>query len=138
MTIGIKNIQVYLPEKRLKNEELIAQFGFDESFLENKLGIQERRIADEGELCSDLAVKAAEKVFETCDTFQKDIGLLVLCTQNPNYKLPHTSAIIQDRLGLDSKVAAFDINLGCSGFVYSLAIAKAFMKTHCIWINFGI
>jgi 3-oxoacyl-[acyl-carrier-protein] synthase-3 len=58
--------------------------------------------------------------------------LLVLCTQNPDYKLPHTSAIIQDRLGLDSKVAAFDINLGCSGFVYSLSIAKAFMKTHRI------
>ena len=132
MTIGIKNVQVYLPEKRLKNEELITQFGFDGDFLKNKLGIQERHIAGDDELCSDLAVKAAEMIFETDDLYRKDIGLLVLCTQNPDYRLPHTSAIIQDRLGLGTEVAAFDINLGCSGFVYSLSIAKAFMETHRI------
>jgi len=132
MTIGIENVQIYLPEKKLKNDELIAQFGFDESFLENKLGILERHIAADDELCSDLAVKAAENIFQTNDLSRKDIGLLVLCTQNPDYKLPHTSAIIQDRLGFDKGVAAFDINLGCSGFVYSLSIAKAFMKMHRI------
>jgi 3-oxoacyl-[acyl-carrier-protein] synthase-3 len=75
---------------------------------------------------------ASKKVLESAALSAKDVGLLILCTQNPDYKLPATSHILQDMLGLSNRCAAFDVNLGCSGFVYGLGIAKAFMEVHRI------
>ena len=88
--------------------------------------------ASDDEACSDLAFKAAKKIFDEGEVSEEDIGLLILCTQNPDYKLPHTSAILQQRLNLRNCIPAFDLNLGCSGFVYSLAVAKGFMEAHDI------
>lgn len=132
MNIGIAAIEYYLPETRLGNHELVEEAGFDESFLRDKLGIEERRIASRDEATSDMSEKAAKRVLESCSLEPKDIGLLILCTQNPDFKLPGTSHIVQDRLGLPVSCAAFDVGLGCSGFVYGLAIAKAFMLFHGI------
>ena len=132
MTVGIEEIQFYLPEKKLTNEEIIDRLGFEESFLREKIGIHERRISYDDEACSDLAFEAAKKIFEEGKVRQEDIGLLILCTQNPDYKLPHTSAILQQKLNLNNSIPAFDLNLGCSGFVYSLAVAKGFMNAHGI------
>jgi 3-oxoacyl-[acyl-carrier-protein] synthase-3 len=132
MSQGIRDIQYYVPAARLRNDELISELGFDESFLRDKLGIEERRICSPSEACSDLAFMASKKVLESAALNDKDVGLLILCTQNPDYKLPATSHILQDRLGLSTGCAAFDLNLGCSGFVYGLGIAKAFMEVHRI------
>jgi len=129
---GIRDIQYYVPVARLRNEELISEFGFEESFLKDKLGIEERAICAPSEACSDLAFMACRKVLDKSALNVKEVGLLILCTQNPDYKLPATSHIVQDRLGLPSGCAAFDLNLGCSGFVYGLGIAKAFMEAHRI------
>ena len=114
----------------MPNAELIREMDFEESFLKDKLGISNRYISDKNQACSDLAIKAAEKIFEQNHINPSDIGLLILVTQNPDYKLPGTSHIVQDQLGLCDACACFDINLGCSGFVYSLGIAKAVMQIH--------
>jgi len=136
--VGIEDIKYYLPRKRLTNQELEQKFEFDESFLSLKLGIHERPVADNGEACSDLAFKACRKIFEEGKVEPHEIGLLILCTQNSDYKLPHTSAILQDRLKLSKHIIAFDINLGCSGFVYSIAVAKAIMNMFHIKKGFVI
>ncbi len=127
--IGIRDIKSYIPEKRLTNDELVKRLKVDKNFLEEKLGIINRSISDNNEASSDLAIRAAEKLLLMNSSLKKeDIDLLIIVTQTPDYKLPHTSAIVQDRLGL-SNIAAFDLNLGCSGFVYSLAVAKSMMET---------
>lgn len=128
--IGIEAIEAYLPEGRLGNTELVEVFGFEPEFLSGKLGITQRTIAGSEEATSDMAVAAAERLFTANPALSRaEVGLLIVCTQNPDYKLPHTSAIVQDRLGLPRTTAALDINLGCSGFVYGLAVAKGMMQT---------
>jgi len=127
---AIRAIGTYLPERVVGNDELIERFGWERAFLEDKLGIHERRIAAEGEGAADMAVAAAEDLFARCpDLDRAAVQLLVLCTQNPDYGLPHTAALVQDRLGLEQTTACFDVGLGCSGFVYGLAIVRGMLET---------
>ncbi len=128
--IGLSAIAEYLPERRVTNPELIGKFGFEADFLDRKIGIAERRIAGAGESVSDMAVAAAQALFESHAARPDEIELLVLCTQNPDYKLPTTANLVQHRLGLRQSIAAFDINQGCSGFVYGLATMQGFMAQH--------
>lgn len=128
--VGINHISLCLPETILGNDVLEARFTFNPGFLERKVGITERRMAHEEESTSDLCLRAAEDLFAKTGLPRDEIDLLVLCTQNGDYKLPHTSAVLQHRLGLPTSVAAFDISLGCSGYVYSLAVIQAWMQTH--------
>ena len=126
----IRGIGTYLPEKTVGNDELIERFDWDREFLEVKLGIHQRHIAAEGEGASDMGVAAAEDLFAKCpDLRREDVQLLIVCTQNPDYGLPHTSALVQDRLGLPTTTACFDVGLGCSGFVYGLSIAHSMLET---------
>jgi 3-oxoacyl-[acyl-carrier-protein] synthase-3 len=126
----IRGIGTYLPERVLGNDELIERFGWDRAFLEEKLGIHERRIAAADEGAADMGVAAAEDLFAKCpDLEREDVQLLIVCTQNPDYGLPHTSALMQDRLGLAKETACFDIGLGCSGFVYGLAVVRGMLET---------
>jgi 3-oxoacyl-[acyl-carrier-protein] synthase-3 len=126
----IRGIGTYLPEKTVGNDELIERFEWDREFLEVKLGIHQRHIAAEGEGASDMGVAAAEDLFAKCpDLKREDVQLLIVCTQNPDYGLPHTSALVQDRLGLPTTTACFDVGLGCSGFVYGLSIAHSMLET---------
>lgn len=127
--LGIKDIQSYIPSNKLTNDELVERLGVENEFLTEKVGIVSRCIAEDHEAASDLGIKAADKIFQNHAALKReDVDLLIVVTQNPDYKLPHTGAIIQDALGLRS-VASFDINLGCSGFVYALAVAKSMMHT---------
>ena len=126
----IRGIGTYLPEKTVGNDELIERFEWDREFLEVKLGIHQRHIAAEGEGASDMGVAAAEDLFAKCpDLRREDVQLLIVCTQNPDYGLPHTSALVQDRLGLPTTTACFDVGLGCSGFVYGLSIVHSMLET---------
>jgi 3-oxoacyl-[acyl-carrier-protein] synthase-3 len=126
--IGIRDVASYLPERRLHSGELQERLGFKPGFLENKVGIETRRLAAPDESTSDMCVRAFEALRGryASETFA-DVGLLLLCTQNPDFKLPHTSSILQNRLGLPQRLLAFDISLGCSGYVSSLVTAKALM-----------
>ena len=122
----IAKIDYYLPQTIVSNEYLASKFpDFSASKIEKKVGIRERRIAAPGETISDMAVTAAEKVLAGYD--RNRIDFLLLCTQSSDYLLPGSAGIIQHKLGLATSIGAFDYNLGCSGFVYGLAVAKGLM-----------
>jgi len=129
MNCIIDSLEYYLPLKVITNQYLNEVCGIDAEFLENKIGIKKRHIALVEETVSDMAVAAGELLFEKNNINKNEVELLLLCTQHADYKLPTTACVIQNRLGLPTSCAAFDINLGCSGFVYSLGIAGNFIKT---------
>jgi len=129
---GIVAIASYLPARVELNSDLEERFEFKPDFLEHKLGIERRYLCGPEEAVSDLAVAAAERLFEETGTAREAIGLVVVCTQNPDYKLPTTANLVQDRLGLPLSVAAFDFNQGCSGYIYGLALATSMMSAHGI------
>lgn len=93
------------------------------------LGIQERHTASPGQAASDLAVLAAENLFRKYPQAKEGIDFVLLCTQQPDYPLPSTACLVADRLGLPKSVGALDYNLGCSGYVYGLALAKGLVET---------
>lgn len=121
----IKAISYYLPERVVTNKELVADFPeWTVEKVASKIGVFERHIADKNECASDMAVKAVEKLIVEHDIKKEDIDFLIICTQSPDHFLPTTACIVQERLGLKTSIGAFDFNLGCSGFVYGLSIAK--------------
>jgi 3-oxoacyl-[acyl-carrier-protein] synthase-3 len=128
MTLGIEKITYYLPQQSISDEELAATFSFDLDFIRNKLGIRRIFVAGEREYSSDLAAQALLRLFEELPGTRERIQVLVVCTQTPDFQLPHVSAIVQDKAGLGRDVAAFDISLGCSGFVYGLSLIQGFME----------
>lgn len=125
MEVFIKDLAYALPEKTVTNEELVKEFPeWSVAKIADKVGVSERRIADLNETASDLAILAAEKLFAKGTVKREDIDFVLFCTQSPDYKLPSSACIIQDRLGLGTQCGAFDFNLGCSGYEYGLAVAK--------------
>lgn len=126
MNAFIKAISYYLPEKVVTNEELVKEFPeWSVDKIAKKVGINERHIAAENETAGDMALKAAEKLIVENGIDKSTIDFVLLCTQSPDYFLPSTSCIIQNKLGLSTKCGAFDFNLGCSGYEYGLAMAKS-------------
>lgn len=126
MKTYIKAISYFLPENVVTNEELVAEFPeWTVEKIANKVGVNRRHIASEDTTASDLAVKAAEKLFSQYPQIKREeIDFVLLCTQSPDYFLPSSACIIQHRLGIPTECGAFDFNLGCSGYVYGLAVAK--------------
>lgn len=121
----IKAISYYLPEKVVSNEELIQEFPeWTVEKIAGKVGVSERHLAAENETAGDMAFKAAEKLFVENNISRESIDFILLCTQSPDYFLPSTACLIQNRLGLPTSCGAFDFNLGCSGYEYGLAVAK--------------
>lgn len=94
----------------------------------DKIGVYERRFADEKTCSSDLCYAAAEKLIADNNIDRNEIDLLVFLSQTPDYRMPATSYLLQDRLGLPKTTMAFDINLGCAGFEYGLSVVYAFME----------
>jgi 3-oxoacyl-[acyl-carrier-protein] synthase-3 len=125
MKANIKAISYYLPEKILSNDLINKEFPeWDIEKISSKTGINSRHISANDEFSSDMAVKAAEKLFLEYNIDKTTIDFLLFCTQSPDYFLPTTACILQDRLGLNTGIGALDFNLGCSGFVYGLSLAK--------------
>jgi 3-oxoacyl-[acyl-carrier-protein] synthase-3 len=123
-------IAIYLPEKVETNEQLQAEFpNWDMALIYSKTGIASRHIAARDECASDLGVQAAQKLFQQFDIDPHSIDFLLLCTQTPDYPLPTTACLMQQRLGLRTSVGALDFNLGCSGFVYGLALADGLIRS---------
>ena len=122
--VAVRAISVYLPEGVLDNAELVRQFGtWTENKIYGKTGVSERRVVGD-EKVSDLAAAAGERLFEEHGIDRSSIDFLLLCTECPDYFLPATACIVQNRLGLRKDTGALDYNLGCSGFIYGLALAK--------------
>lgn len=130
MPAYIKSIEYDLPEGVLTNEMFAAEYpDWSVEKIEEKTGISRRRIATKEEFASDMGVRAAEKIFATGICNKDEIDYLLFCTQSPDYFLPTTACLMQDRLGLSTKCGALDFNLGCSGYIYGLGLAKGLVET---------
>jgi 3-oxoacyl-[acyl-carrier-protein] synthase-3 len=128
MKAYIKAISYYLPETVVTNEELIKEFPeWSVDKIVNKVGIDQRHIAKPDETSADLATKAAEKLFAEYDIDKSSIDFILFCTQSPDYFLPTSACLIQDKLKIPTTCGALDFNLGCSGYVYGLALAKGLL-----------
>lgn len=126
----IKALSYVTPSKTFTNDDLVKEFpDWSVDKVANKVGISNRFIAGDDESTSELGVLASEKLFKEHNINRDIIDLVILCTQSPDYNLPTTACIIQNRLGLKTSCGAFDFNLGCSGYTYGLAIAKGFIES---------
>lgn len=124
MKAYIKDIAYYLPTTVLTNEQIAERFPeWSAEKVAGKVGITERHIAADNETATDMAQKAAEQLFAQ-GVDKSQIDFVLLCTQSPDYFLPSSACILQDRLRLSKNCGAFDFNLGCSGYEYGLAVAK--------------
>ncbi len=128
--IGIETIATYIPETKKSNYDLKEKFELDDDFIENKIGVKYRALKDDNFKSSDMCVKAFENLRSKTELNIEDIECCIVITQNPDYNLPHTSAIVHGKLGLSSSCACFDISLGCSGYVYGLSNIVSFMKNN--------
>jgi 3-oxoacyl-[acyl-carrier-protein] synthase III len=125
----IKAAASYLPAAVLTNEQLAREFpDYTPEKIFDKTGINIRHIAAEDECASDLGVGSAKRLFDTGCCNPEDVDFLLFCTQAPDYFLPTTACLVQDRLGLSKSCGAIDINQGCSGFVYGLSLAKSLVE----------
>lgn len=126
MNTAIVASSYYVPEKRLTQAELAQRFGEDAvRKVAESSGIWERRIAGPDECASDLAFRAASDLLSAHGIDRASIDLLIFATQTPDYLLPTTACLLQERLGLSTGTAAFDLNLGCSQYVYALGVAHS-------------
>lgn len=125
MDAYIKAISYYLPDQVIDNKTLSEEFPeWTEEKIEKKLGIKYRHITREDETAADLAVQAAERLFTEYEIDRNMVDYCIFCTESPDYILPTTACLIQDRLGLSTHIGVLDINLGCSGYIASLSVAK--------------
>lgn len=130
MSAKISAISTYLPEKVITNECINEQFPeWSAEKISSKTGIFNRRQSHEEEFTSDMAIKCSLNLFEEHGINKDDIDFVLLCTQSPDYFLPTTACIVQDKLGLKTSCGALDFNLGCSGYVYGLALAGGLISS---------
>ncbi len=126
----LQAISYYYPEKCLTNEDITRQHPeWSADKISGKTGIYKRYLSADGETAVDMAEKAALRLFEEYKIDKGIIDFIILCTQSPDYYLPTSACILQDRLGLSECCGAFDYNLGCSGYVYGLGLAKGLIET---------
>lgn len=121
--IKIAAIDFYLPNNILTNDDIANEFPeWNAEKIKSKIGVDSRHFVDPSQTALDLAVEACENLFANYD--RSKIDFILFCTQSPDYFLPTTACLLQDRLGLQKNIGALDFNLGCSGFVYGLTLAK--------------
>ncbi len=129
MYAAFRSIGAYVPSKILTNAQLEAMVDTSDEWITKRTGIKERHIAEPEERTSDMGLKAAEMAIERAGIDKSDIDMLVCATISPDYFcMPSTATLIATKLGLN-KITAFDISAACTGFVYALSIAKAFVES---------
>jgi 3-oxoacyl-[acyl-carrier-protein] synthase-3 len=126
----LRAIEYYLPENVVSTSDLSLQFpDWSVEKIAAKTGITARHIAKPEECASDLAVAAAQKLFSSGACRPEDIDYVLLCTQSPDYFLPTTACLVQDRLGIPTTAGALDFNLGCSGYIYGLGLSEGLISS---------
>lgn len=129
MYASLKSIGAYAPARILSNADLEKMVETSDEWIEKRTGIKERRIAAEDESTSDLGVKAAEVAIKRAGIAKEEIDLIICATLSPDhFCMPSTACVIAGKLGIND-VMAFDISAACSGFVYMLSMAKAFIES---------
>ena len=128
--VGITAMAACVPKQVIDNYKYDLDIWSEEEVRKvvDKIGVMERRFVDDKTCASDLCFAAAEQLFRDNDIDRKEIDLLVFLSQTPDYRMPATSILLQDRLGLSMTTMAFDISLGCSGFISALSIVYAMMQ----------
>ena len=127
---AIRGIASHLPTGVLTNEQLANEFGvWNGNQIFEKTGVAVRHLSAQNECASDLGVDAAKKLFAGGACAPEDIDFLILVTQTPDYFMPTSACLLQDRLGLKTSCGAIDVNQGCSGYIYGLALAKSLVET---------
>lgn len=130
MGMRIAAVEYFLPHGRLTNEDLSVQFPeWSVDKISSKTGIVSRHIAASDEYSSDLAVGAGRKLMSAHEIDPEQIDYLIVCSQTSDYFLPSLASLVQDRLGLRTSTGAVDVNLGCSGYVYALGLAKGLIES---------
>lgn len=124
-------ISYYYPERCLTNDELtLLHPEWSADKIASKTGIDKRYLSAENETAVDMAEKVANRLFEEYAIDKSTIDFIILCTQSPDYFLPTSACVLQDRLGLKDVCGAIDYNMGCSGFVYGLGLAKGLIVSN--------
>lgn len=127
--VGITALSAAVPKRVINNYEYTEFFPADEvKEVVDKIGVFERRFTDADTCSSDLCFAAAEKLLSDNNIDRSEIDLLVFISQTPDYRMPATSIILQHRLGFPNSTIAFDINLGCSAFIYGMSVVYAMME----------
>ena len=124
--VYINKIEHYLPLIKESNSQVLRMIGknkYDIQKMIKKIGIKTRRIANKNIFSNDLAIQSAKKVLKFINP--NNIDYLIFCTNTPDFLLPTNACILQDKLGLKKTIGAFDVILACSGYIYSLSIAKS-------------
>lgn len=128
--VGIRGLAAAVPANKVITREYTEHFSTaDVAEIVDKTGIEERRFALAGMCSSDLCQAAAEKLLTDLNVDKSEIDLLVFVSQTPDYRMPATSVLLQERMGLSKQTMAFDLNLGCSAFIYSLSVVFALVQT---------
>ncbi|MGO0122170.1 beta-ketoacyl-ACP synthase III [Desulfothermobacter acidiphilus] len=128
MRVGIIGLGVYVPEKVLTNFDLERMVDTSDEWIRERSGIRERRLAAPEESTSDLATKAAQAALIDAKLSPEEVDLIIVATATPDMLFPATACLVQANLGA-SKAAAFDLEAGCSGFIYALAVGAQFVAT---------
>lgn len=132
---GLKlcGIVTAMPEAVSENSDLAASFGTETmAKIIAATGIERRPVSDHHTV-SDLGAVAAEALLEKLDWAREEVGLLIVVTQTPDYPLPSTACVLQNKLGLGAHAMAFDLGLGCSGYVYGLSVVQAMMQASGVY-----
>ena len=127
---GIEAIATYVPDHRESNFDFLEQFELEESFITEKIGVLKRAVKNDDEDTSTMAFRALENLLEQTGLAREEIDALVVVTQNPDTVLPHVSALVHGLARLRPNCAAFDLSLGCSGYVYGLSILQSFLNSN--------
>jgi 3-oxoacyl-[acyl-carrier-protein] synthase-3 len=126
--VRLHALGTYLPARRESTLERGEQFGFSHDFLEDVLGFVSRSIKESNEATSDLCVRAFQDLCDRSRLNKEDVQLVIVVTQNPDVRIPHTAAIVHNKLGLAKPCMTFDISQGCAGYCHGVAVAAGVME----------
>lgn len=127
-SVGISGVGSYIPEHILINDDLSKIVDTSDEWIRTRTGICERRIAEKDIATSDLCTEAVKKAIRDANILPEDIDLILVATVTPDMAFPSTACIVQKNIGANN-ASAFDISVGCSGFLYGLAIGSNFIAT---------
>lgn len=127
--IGISQVASFIPERKRENVTRLKVHELERDFMENKIGIHAVARKEDNQRASDLCLAAWERLkAKAGNPTLESVDCICVCTQTPDYRIPHTSAILHDKIGLPTDCAVFDLSHGCAGYVYSVAAFKGFME----------
>ena len=126
----ISSVGMYVPEKRVTNDELAKIVDTSDEWIRERTGIRERRVVADGQSNSDLSVKAIEDCLRRASVSPEEIDLIIVPTVTPDMMFPSTACLIQEKLGA-SKAWGFDLSGACSGFLYALSVGTQFVENGC-------